>query len=91
MKIEINSPISPCYGMTIYCEDGRLSQPTNGIFSHFWDEGDLCKILSEKQIQQLENEKYEFEVPTWKVRLLQGKKAAKDNTGLRLLMQWDKD
>lgn len=91
MKIEIHSSINPAEDMTVYCEGGRLSQPANGIYSHFWDESDLSKILDEKQMNDLENGKYEFNIPTWKVRLLQGKRAAKDNTELRFLMQWDKN
>jgi len=89
MLIEINTSINPAEDMTVYAEGKRISQPTNGIFSHFWDESDLCKILTEKQIDELEGGKYQFNVPTWQIRLLQGKRAAKDNTELRFLMQWD--
>lgn len=89
MQIEINASINPAEDMTVYCEGKRLSQPTAGIFSHFWDESDLCKILTEKQIKEMEAGKYTFNVPTWKIRLLQGKRAAKDNTELRFLMQWN--
>lgn len=89
MLIEINTSVNPAEDMTVYCEGKRLSQPTTGIFSHFWDKSDLCKILTEKQIKELEAGKYTFNVPTWKIRLLQGKRAAKDNTELRFLMQWN--
>lgn len=89
MQIEINASINPAEDMQVYCEGKRISQPTNGIFSHFWDESDLCKILTEKQIKELEAGKYTFNVPTWKIRLLQGKRAAKDNTELIFLMQWN--
>jgi hypothetical protein len=89
MQIEINASINPAEDMTVYAEGKRISQPTNGIFSHFWDESDLCKILTEKQVKELEEGKYQFNVPTWQIRLLQGKRAAKDNTELRFLMQWD--
>lgn len=89
MQIEINASINPAEDMTVYFEGKRLSQPTNGIFSHFWDESDLCKILTERQIKELEEGKYQFNVPTWKIRLLQGKRAAKDNTELKFLMQWN--
>jgi len=89
MQIEINASINPAEDMTVYAEGKRISQPTNGIFSHFWDESDLCKILTERQINELESGKYQFNVPTWKIRLLQGKRAAKDNTELRFLMQWN--
>ena len=89
MLTEINASINPAEDITVYAEGKRISQPTNGIFSHFWDESDLCKILTEKQIDDLEGGKYQFNVPTWQIKLLQGKRAAKDNTELRFLMQWD--
>lgn len=89
MKIEINCPVNPTEDMTVYCEGKRVSQPTNGIFAHYWDESDLSKILTDTQMKQLEGGKYAFNVPTWKIRLLQGTRAAKDNTELRFLMQWN--
>lgn len=89
MEIEINAPTNPANGMTIYAEGKRLSKPTHGIFAHFWEEEDLYKILSDKQIKEMEAGKYLFNVATWKIRLLQGKRAAKDNTELKFLMQWD--
>lgn len=89
MQIEIHAPIDPAEDMTIYCEGKRLSQPTTGIFSHYWNESDLSKVLTEAQIKELEGGKYAFDVPAWKIKLLRGQKAAKDNTELKFLMQWD--
>lgn len=93
MKIVINSGNSPAEDMTVYIKDGkRISQPTAGIYSHYWDESDLSKLLTEKQMKDLETGKYEFEIPAWKVNLLTGKSGVttgpKQREQLLFISQW---
>lgn len=89
MKIEINAPINPAEDYTIYTEEGkRLTQPRGGIFAHYWDDGDVEMLIGEKDFNKFQAGKYEFNIPAWKVRLIEGKTAAKNNEQLKFISQF---
>lgn len=88
MKIEIHAATDPAHDMIVRAEGKTIHQPYSGIFSLWWDIDDLSKLLSDKQIENLIAGEYVFNVPTWKIRLLQCQKPATTKEQLVFISQW---
>lgn len=74
MKIEIHSPVDPSNDYWIYIS-GTQKRLTHGygVFRHQWDDDDILKLLGESQYKQFEAGKYTFDLPSWKVNILEGR------------------
>lgn len=89
IKIEITAAVNPAHDYSIYAEGQRISTPRTGVFSNQWDESDISYLLSDRQFKKFEAGEYCFQIPTWKIRLLQNRRAAANNTELRFLSHWN--
>lgn len=81
MLIEINN-VQPTNDLLVYAEGNQISRPPYGMLSHFWDESDIEKVLTESQFKKFETGQYQFEIPAWKVRILQGRHVPKNREQL---------
>jgi hypothetical protein len=88
MKIVINAPSHPANGYEIIVEEKHLINPNSWMRPREWDESEISDLLTERQYQLFEDGKYEFDVPTWKIRLIQNEMAPKTREHLLFISQF---
>lgn len=72
MKITICNN-QPTNDLTVWANGRTIIRPNAGLMGRYWDESDIEKLLTEKQFQEFENGKCDFNIPDWKINLLTGK------------------
>ena len=89
MKVEIlNIDASGCKGFNIYADNIMLSKPTVGMNPREWSEDEIESLLGQSLYKKIENGQFTFTLPTWKIRLIEGKKAAKTREQLLFISQF---
>ena len=88
MKLEILSSTNPAKGYNLYVDNKALSKPNGGMFPRDWDEDEVSKLIGETNFNKFLNGKYLFEVPAWKVNLIEGKRAASTREQLLFISQF---
>jgi hypothetical protein len=90
MQVEIYSPSHPANGYEVYIKGTtkRLRTYTTSMFPSNWDEDEICKLLGETDYKRFEEGHYLFNLPNWKIGILEGTQPAKTREQLLFISQF---
>jgi hypothetical protein len=90
MKITINAPGRPDNDYTIsYDGNKMLRNPQSFMFPLQWDDEDIIKLIGESEYDKFQDgSKYEFDIPAWKVRIIECKHVPKNREQLLFSSQF---
>jgi len=89
MKVEIqNIDSSNCKGYHVYADSKMLSTPKVSMNTREWDDNEIEHLIGQNNYLQFEQGKYTFNLPTWKIRLIEGKQTAKTREQLLFISKF---